>query len=208
MVFACAILCKSRWPEQTELSRKLIHIGIGPIIPLAWWFEIPRNQAIAVAIMFTLAILLNYHFRFLPSVEEVERQSYGTIAYGITITTLLILFWPINSSAVCAGVLVMAFGDGLAGLIGRNIQSPSWRIWRQRKSIAGTTTMFLVSFLILSSLSLIIGVPFYPLRIIAITSLAVAIEQISRWGIDNITVPIAVAFCWAWLISNGIFLTQ
>ena len=67
---------------------------------------------------------INHQWRFIPAVEDVDRNSYGTIAYGIAITTLLLLFWPTRADAVSAGVLVMALGDGLAGLIGRNVDVP------------------------------------------------------------------------------------
>jgi phytol kinase len=137
----------------------------------------------------------------LPAVEDVNRQSYGTVAYGLAITLLLVLFWPENAAAVCAGVLVMAFGDGLAGLIGRKVRSASWMIWGQRKSIAGTLTMAVMALMLLITLNLIVDAPYYPLRILAVTGLAVGLEQLSCWGIDNLTVPIGVAFTWSWMIA-------
>ncbi|MCP4974152.1 MAG: dolichol kinase, partial [Prochlorococcus sp.] len=135
------------------------------------------------------------------AVEDIKRQSYGTVAYGLAITVLLILFWPAQAAAVCAGVMVMAFGDGLAGLIGPKLRSPSWLLWGQRKSIAGTTAMAVMTGVVLISLIIVIDAPVHPMRILAVASMAVSLEQLSRWGIDNLTVPIAIGLLWPWMTS-------
>ena len=73
---------------------------------------IPRLVAVPFAVLVTLAIAINHRWQVIPAVEDVDRNTYGTVAYGLAITTLLILFWPGRADAVCAGVLVMALGDG------------------------------------------------------------------------------------------------
>ena len=199
LVISAALICRKRWPEQQELSRKIVHIGTGPIVVLAWWLAIPAFVAVPVAIAVTVITAVNHRLRLLPAVEDVDRNSYGTVAYGLAISLLLLLFWPEQAVAVCAGVLVMAFADGLAGLVGRGMASPSWTIWQQRKSAAGTITMALVTALVLLLLVLLTQSPLHPLRLIAVCALAVGLEQFGRWGIDNLTVPIAVGLCWAWM---------
>ena len=200
LVISAALICRKRWPEQQELSRKIVHIGTGPIVVLAWWLAIPAFVAVPVAIAVTVITAVNHRLQLLPAVEDVDRNSYGTVAYGLAISLLLLLFWPEQAVAVCAGVLVMAFADGLAGLVGRGVASPSWTIWQQRKSVAGTITMALVTALVLLLLVLLSQSPLHPLRLIAVCALAVGLEQFGRWGIDNLTVPIAVGLCWAWMI--------
>ena len=204
-VIFTGIACKVRWPKQKELSRKIIHIGIGPVLPLAWWLSIPKNLAIPITIGVTIALLINHRWRFLPGIEDVNRNSYGTVAYGLTFTILIGLFWPSQPDAASAGVLVMAFGDGLAGLIGRNIQSKSWMILNQRKSIAGTLTMAIVTLLVLPSLNFLAFAELQPIQILAITALAIGLEQISRWGLDNFTVPLGIAFTWTWMTNIQTF---
>lgn len=198
-VLLLAVLARRQWPAQRELSRKIVHIGTGPVLPLAWWLQIPADVAIPIAMAITVIALINHRFRLLPAVEDVDRHSYGTVAYGLTITTLLALFWPDQPQAACAGVLVMAAADGLAGLIGRAVHSPRWQVWGQTKSIAGTFTMAIMSSLVLTALA---GLsPNHPdlAGLMAITCIAVGLEQLSRWGIDNLTVPLTVALCWQWL---------
>ena len=199
LVISAALICRQRWPDQRELSRKIVHIGTGPIVVLAWWLTVPKSVAVPVALGVTVITAVNHRLQLLPAVEDVDRNSYGTVAYGLAISLLLLLFWPEQAVAVCAGVLVMAFADGLAGLIGRGVTSPSWTIWQQRKSVAGTVTMGLVTALVLLLLVLISQSPLHPLRLIAVCALAVGLEQFGRWGIDNLSVPLAVGLCWAWM---------
>ena len=199
LVISAALICRQRWPDQRELSRKIVHIGTGPIVVLAWWLTVPKSVAVPVALGVTVITAVNHRLQLLPAVEDVDRNSYGTVAYGLAISLLLLLFWPEQAVAVCAGVLVMAFADGLAGLIGRSVTSPSWTIWQQRKSVAGTVTMGLVTASVLLLLVLISQSPLHPLRLIAVCALAVGLEQFGRWGIDNLSVPLAVGLCWAWM---------
>ena len=202
IILAIAFLCKKYFPEKEELSRKIIHIGTGPVILLAWLFNLPRQIAIICAFCITLALGINYKFRFLPSIEDIDRKSFGTIAYGISITILLLFFWPRYASYVTLGVLAMAFGDGLAGLIGKSIKSPTWRILGQTKSIAGTLTMGSTVGITTAVIFLINNLNIQPLEIIVIALIATVLEQISPWGIDNLTVPIGVTCFGIWLTGN------
>ena len=199
LVLSAAVICRKQWPDQQELSRKIVHIGTGPIVVLAWWLSIPASIAVPVALTVTVITAVNRRLQLLPAVEDIDRNSYGTVAYGLAISLLLLLFWPEQAVAVCAGVLVMAFADGLAGLVGRGVSSPSWTVWHQRKSLAGTVTMGLVTALVLLLLVLISQSPLDPLRLIAVCALAVGLEQWGRWGIDNLTVPMAVGLSWMWM---------
>lgn len=195
-VLSMAVVARRLWPERRELSRKIVHIGTGPVVPLAWWLGITAAVAIPIALLVTLVALINHRWRLLPAVEDIERHSYGTVAYGLSISVLLIAFWPDHADAVCAGVLVMACADGLAGLIGRGIPSASWSLWGQRKSVLGTLTMALVSLLVLIVLAAL-TLPTPPLTsLLIIAGLATVLEQLSWWGIDNFSVPVAVAICW------------
>lgn len=202
IVLLSALLCKNYFPKREELSRKIIHIGTGPVILLAWLFDLPKNIAVIAAAFITIALGINYQFRLLPAIEDIKRKSFGTIAYGVSITTLLVLFWPNYASTVSLGVLSMAFGDGMAGLIGKSIRSRKWVVLGQTKSAAGTLTMSLIVAITTLAISQISNLNFQPLEIIAISLIATGLEQVSPWGIDNITVPIGVTCTAIWLLGT------
>ena len=200
MVIAGAVLCRRLRPNQRELSRKIVHIGTGAVVPLAWFFEIPFVVALPVAAVITVATTINHQWRFIPAVEDVDRNSYGTIAYGIAITTLLLMFWPTRADAVSAGVLVMALGDGLAGLIGRNVASPKWVLFGQTKSSVGTMTMAVVSGLVLIGLARWSGADLSLPAALGMVAMATGLEQLSWRGLDNLSVPLSVGVLWSQMV--------
>jgi phytol kinase len=192
-----AVLIRRRWNGHGEWSRKLVHIGGGAVLPLAWWFGIHRWLAVPAAAAITLLALLNHRHRLLPAIEDVGRASYGTVAYGASITLLLLLFWPQRADAACAGVLVMAFGDGLAGLLGPRIPSASWSVLGERRSLVGTATMALASLLVLLAVAAAVPAgPSLPVLIL-LALMATGLEQVAVLGLDNLTVPLAVALAWS-----------
>jgi len=194
-VFIFASLISKRWPQQQELSRKVVHIGTGFALPIAWATEIPVSLALAAAALASSLALINHRWRLLASIEDVGRFSYGTVAYGASITILLAFFWPQRADLVCAAVLTMALADGLAGLLGANFSSHRWQIFGQTKSIIGTATMALVTLLVLALL-----LPNLPWHVvIAIATSATLLEQFSWAGLDNLTVPLLVSVMGAWL---------
>lgn len=178
-----------------------MHIGTGPVVLLAWAFGIGREIALPVALLVTAATALNHRLELLPAVEDVGRRSYGTVAYGASIAVLLALFWPQQPLAVAAGVLVMAFGDGLAGLVGPALPSRRWQLWGQTKSLAGTGCMLIAALLVLVLLTVLAtasGQTAPPLQAcLGLAVLATALEQWSVFGIDNLSVPVLTGMLWS-----------
>lgn len=195
-----ALLVRSRWPQQREWSRKVVHIGAGLVLPIAWGFGLSPWIAVPAAGVVTLLALLNHRRRILPAIEDIDRPSYGTVGYGASITLLLLLGWPAQAAAVCAGVLVMAFGDGLAGLIGPLWPSPSWTVLGQRRSLLGTSVMGAASLATLAALAAFCraqGLAAPELGALAlIAAVAALVEQLAIGGLDNLTVPLVVAALW------------
>lgn len=208
LISLAAILVRRRFPGQREWSRKLVHIGAGLVVPLAWGLQIGRPMALGAAALATMLAALNHRRRLLPAIEDVGRPSIGTIAYGASITLLLALWWPQQPTTVCAGVLAMAVGDGLAGLLGPLVPSPSWRVLGERRSLLGTGAMALGTFTSLGLLALAAGtwagcaVPGLA-SLGLITLAAVSLEQVAWGGLDNLSVPLAVAGLWQALAVGG-----
>ena len=95
----------------------------------------------------------------------------------------------------------MACGDGLAGLIGRAVTSPSWSVAGQTKSLAGTATMLMVSFGVLLALTIASGSGANGTGALLLAAVATGLEQISPAGVDNLSVPMVVGCLWAATMS-------
>ena len=188
-IFLISKLLKNFYPNNQELLRKIIHIGMGPLIPLAKFLEIEQSAAQYFAGGMSILILINYIYKLFPIIEDIERKSFGTFFYSFSLLILIILFWEKDPLALTAGFFIMTFGDGFAGLIGKNFKSKNWTILNQKKSIIGTTTMFLISLLVISILGYKNNIDFN-YSYFGIALLATLLEQISIIGIDNFTVPI------------------
>ena len=200
-IFLISRLFKNFFPNNQELLRKIIHIGMGPLIPLAKFLEIEQSAAQYFAGGISILILINYIYKLFPIIEDIDRQSFGTFFYCFSLLILISLFWEQDPLSLTAGFFIMTFGDGLAGLIGKNFKSKSWKIFNQKKSIIGTTTMFLISFLVVSILGYKNNLDFnYYYFWIAL--LATVLEQISIIGIDNFSVPIVTSTVFHLLITN------
>jgi len=184
-----------------EVGRKIVHIGTAATIPMAWTFELSKILILSCGILITTFTLLNRRWRLLNSIEDIGRKSFGTTAYGLSITILVALLWPERADAVTAGILVMGIGDGFAGLIGRHMNSPRWKVFGQTKSLAGTLTMAIASVCCLIGLSLSTQTEISVPTVLIISGSAVVLEQFSVSGIDNLSVPIGVALLWRLLIS-------
>ena len=200
LLFSLTFIYKLFRPNNKELLRKIIHIGVGPLIPLAKSLEINQNLAQYIAASISILVLINYIYRLFPIIEDIDRKSFGTLFYCLSLFILISFFWNEDPSSLYLGVFIMTFGDGLAGLLGKNFKSKSWIIFNQKKSLIGTTAMFLVSLIITVSLAYFGGYEisfFLPL----IALLATTIEQFSIAGIDNFFVPIASAFAFNLLVT-------
>jgi len=146
-------------------------------------------------------VLINYTYKLFPTIEDVERKSYGTLFYCLSLFILICLFWDKDPYALNTGFFIMTFGDGLAGLIGKSFNSRSWIFFKQKKSLFGTMTMFLTSLIVVCSIGYAQQNSFN-LNYFAIAFLATFLEQFSVLGIDNFIVPITSALCFNFFITN------
>ena len=201
IIFFISIIYKKFNPNNKETLRKIIHIGIGPLIPLAKFLGIDQISALYFTGLISLLTFINYQSKLFPTIEDVDRKSYGTLFYCLSLFILIYLYWNKDPTSLMAGFFIMTFGDGFAGLIGKNFQSKSWFFLNQKKSFFGTITMFITSLIVIFGLSYFQK---YSLSInmITIAFISTVIEQFSIFGIDNFIVPISAAFCFNYFITG------
>ena len=200
-IFLLSSIFQKYRPNNNELNRKIIHIGIGPLIPIAKFLEIDQNSALFFTGIISLLVLTNYTFKIFPTIEDVERKSYGTFFYCLSLFILVSLFWDRDPYSLITGFFIMTFGDGLAGLVGKAFNSRSWFFLKQKKSLIGTLTMFLTSLIIVCSLGYT-QQNSLNFNYFTIAFIATLLEQISFVGIDNFIVPISSALCFNFFITN------
>ena len=200
-IFLISIVFKKYNEDSKEIVRKIIHIGIGPLIPFAQFLKIDQNSALIFTGIVLLTVLINYKYKLFPTIEDVERKSYGTLFYCLSLFFLIFLFWDKDPYALITGFFIMTFGDGLAGLIGKSFNSKNWIFLKQKKSLFGTMTMFLTSFVVVCSIGYTQQNSFY-FNYFTLAVFATLLEQFSLLGIDNFIVPILSALYFNFFVTN------
>jgi phytol kinase len=190
--------------DNAEVVRKVVHIGTGNVILFAWWLHIPAFVGVGASVLASIVTFLSYRFPILPGINSVGRKSLGTFFYAVSIGILVAWFWSINKPQYAAlGILVMAWGDGLAALVGQRFGKHPYKIWENKKSWEGSGTMAVVSFIVSGLIFLSVNGNNWQTWIVALSValLATILEAFSIYGIDNLTVPLGSAALGFFLIE-------
>lgn len=201
IIFIGMILVSAKVFEKAgkEASRKYIHIMLSN-----WWIiaMIFFDSAIVASILPALFILINYlsYKKGIITVMEREegeenKESLGTVYYAISLFILaLITFGPVNNPGIgLCGIIVMGYGDGLAAVIGQAVKSKEYYIKGNKKSIAGSFAMFLITFIIIAGFLYYSKAEFIVIKSLATAILMTIVEAVSIKGTDNLTVPLLTA---------------
>lgn len=177
-----------------EVTRKYIHIMLSNIWFISLAFFDNFIIAAILPMLFVIINSLSYKYNLIKIMErEDKKEGIGTVYYAISLTILSLVTFYINKPILALpGILIMGYGDGLAAVVGQSIKSKSFNIFGSTKSIAGSTTMFIVSLIISVLIFAFIGVDYLIAKSILIAFIATILEAISVKGLDNITVPIII----------------
>jgi phytol kinase len=195
-VFLLLVITEVLWRRHklgVEVGRKIVHIGTGVIV--AFWPHFLNWTIIqAVALLMLAVILVSYKFSIIKSIHSVERLTKGEILYPVGIAVCAFLEpapWVFS-----VAILHLALADGLAGIVGVHYgKSTRYQIISHGKSLVGSLTFFVTSFLIFAGATLVVSetsLPhLYGWFIWAALALTV-VENLSWYGLDDITVPVSV----------------
>jgi phytol kinase len=195
----------NRSGSGAEVMRKVVHIGTGNVILLAWWFQMPAWLGIGASVLFSMVTLLSYRFPILPGINSVGRKSLGTFFYAVSIGVLTAAFWQTAPYYAVIGLLVMTWGDGFAALVGQRWGQHPYKLGGIQKSWEGSLTMFGVSYIVSSLVLLGVQGNLWQTWVIplGIATAATALEAFSKLGIDNLTVPLGSAIV-AFLLNRSV----
>ncbi|SRR5581483_3527191 len=196
------------WIEP-RLSRKLIHIGTGPLFVLCWLLfpDQPESRWLAALVPFMIvaqfALVGLGVLKDEAAVQAMSRTGNpreilrGPLFYGIVFVVLTLVFWK-DSPVGMTALMLMCGGDGLADIVGRRVASPKIP-WSREKSLAGSISVFAGGWLLTAIILFIYmsaGVftkPFstYLLPITIVALIGALIESLPFKDADNITVTLA-----------------
>ncbi len=194
---------------SSQLSRKIIHTGTGPIFVLCWLLFKNDTAARFIAAIIPLGITLQFvavgvgWVKDQASVDAMSRTGNrgeilkGPLYYGIAFVVLTIAFWYDTPIGIIA-LMVLCGGDGLADIIGKRWTTHKLP-WSKEKTWGGSTAMFLGGWIlsVLVIWAFILAGKFsgslsgYLLPITVIAGIGAIVESVPAKDIDNITVTAA-----------------
>ncbi len=199
----------------SEDSRQIVHLAMGTLALSLRYLSAWQAMVLAGgAVAFNLYALPRLGGMLYRPGEVRRRLRSGIVLYPLAVLLLIVVF-PDRRDIIAAAWGVLAFGDGMATLVGR--RSPGLRIpWNREKSIAGSIAFVVfggaaASFLSWWCRGTVIPPP-YPWFVIWIPWLAAvtaaAVETLPIRLDDNISVPFsAAALLWfASLVSEDLAL--
>lgn len=196
-IYIVIVLVSSKFVSKKgeELSRKFVHILLCNI----WIIYLIFIDSLAVACILPAAFVvintLSYRFKLIKSMERENNDGFGTIYYAISILITVIFSYSMKNPMIgTIGLLAMGYGDGLAAVIGKSVNSPKYKVGNTTKSLAGSVTMFVVSLVISCVVLYLLGTEYFVLKALGLAAIATALEAVSIKGLDNITVPIVLMF--------------
>ena len=184
-----------RFKQDPELVRKVVHIGTGHVLLIAWWLQIPTWLCVSAGVTFTAIALASHHTNILPMLNDVGRKTYGVFYYALSITILVGLLWDHHPQYAVIGVMVMSWGDGMAALVGKRFGKHTFIYMGNKRSLEGSLAMFVTSLIVmlgifaschsLSARDVGVAIP--------VAAIAAMLEAFSPGGTDNLSVPLASA---------------
>jgi phytol kinase len=184
-----------RFKQDPELVRKVVHIGTGHVLLIAWWLQIPTWLCVAAGVTFSAIALASHHTNILPMLNDVGRKTYGVFYYALSITILVGLLWDHHPQYAVIGVMVMSWGDGMAALIGKRFGKHTFIYMGNKRSLEGSLAMFVTSLIVMLGI-FASGHSLSPRDVgvaIPVAAIAAILEAFSPGGTDNLSVPLASA---------------
>jgi len=194
---------------ESRLSRKIIHIGTGPIFVLCWLMFTDVFISRWLAALVPLVITAQFALVGLGVIKDeaaVKAMSRtgdrheilrGPLFYGIAFIAMTLIYWKDSLIGIPA-LMIMCCGDGIADIVGRRINSPKLP-WSREKSVAGSLSVFIggwVLTLVIFSIYVWFGAFSGPMTrfLVPVTWVALGamlVESLPFKDIDNITITLA-----------------
>ena len=197
-----------------QLSRKIIHIGTGPLFLLCWHLFSSQPWARFFAALVPLAVTAQFVAVGLgvlkdpAAVQAMTRHGdpreilRGPLYYGIVFVAATLIFWR-NSPAGVVALMLLCGGDGLADIVGRR-WGRARLPFNPSKSWAGSLGMFAGGFVFALVFLLLFNAlgDFNPPLALVPTALATAlialvatvVEALPLGEFDNLTIALVGSF--------------
>ena len=188
-----AYLLRAKKRIDNETARKLVHFAHALVVAgwpafIGYWFVIVGE------IIFLGVVVVDREYKLFHQLKEINRKSWGEFFFPLGVIGLALIAPP--TWVFVISLLLLGLADGAAAIIGQHIQSLSYNVFGYKKSLAGSLAFFGVALTII--LAVLTAVPtgidahHFLLAVLIVPLITTIVENISPYGSDNLTVPLAV----------------
>lgn len=194
-IFIAIVIMLAKFFKKSgeEASRKFIHIMLSNWWFIAMYFFENAFWASLVPISFVIINYISYKKNLISVMEREEQDGLGTVYYALSLLIIAIITFGITKRpeiGLCS-ILIMGYGDGLAAVIGKKIKSPEYKIGNTKKTLAGSFTMFIITFIIVAIYGYLGGANLWILKSIITAIILTIVEAVGIKGTDNLTLPLS-----------------
>jgi phytol kinase len=193
-VFGVICLSELGWRKHwlnNEFGRKFTHILVGTFVAF-WPFYLSWNEIRLLSAAFVVAIIISHYLKLFGAIHSVQRPTYGELFFALVVGGLT--FVTESKGVYAAALLQMSLADGLAAIVGtRYGRENKYHVLGHTKSIAGTATFFVTSFVILLGYSMLAAAGLPIVWVFVGAAVASALENVAVFGLDNFLVPVFIA---------------
>ncbi len=195
-LFAMAEMLYHKLKIKAEGTRKIVHIGTGivtmlfPLMLRNHWF------VLLLCASFALILFLSLKFNLLPSINAINRISYGSLLYPVAVYGCYLAYNYFHSNLLFfyLPILTMAISDPVAALVGKRWPYGIFHIRQDTKTVMGSAAFFFSSVVLTIILFYFFSSGNFHIKsglliAILIASATTITEALSTKGLDNITIP-------------------
>jgi len=178
--------------------RKALHLFVGlTTIALTVPFR-HRGWAMVPPATFALANALPRFRPRIPGLASSEREARGLWMFPLGVCLLDLLFWSVgHRGAVFAGIAALAVGDPAAALVGTRWGQRRYTRWAHGRTVEGSIAFFVTAAVATGVVAALCPGGPAPLRAgVGCGVLGAVAEALTPSGVDNLTIPLAVALAY------------
>lgn len=185
----------SRKILHSEISRKILHFTSSISAGLSVFITEDKFLLITIGIAASIITYFLIKLDIFKSIHNERAKSWGIFYLPLAYTLMILFLFPANETAIFSSMLILGVADSLAAAVGSFKANKYYKLTGDQKSLVGSVTFFLSTFMIIvlfSSTQFLNNILLIDIVLVAFTSglLLTAIEAISSKGIDNLTVPL------------------
>lgn len=184
---------------KVELTRKLVHTGTGLLTLLFPLLLDNHWLVLLLCASFALILLLSLRFELLRSINAIDRKSYGSLTYPVSVYVCYLAF-SVQQHYICfyLPMLILAICDPTAALTGKKWPIGKYKTGNDNKTLMGSGMFLITAMVLCIFLFFLLHVPVALPQLIAMSFIIALVscitEAISRNGYDNLTIPVSVLF--------------